>query len=258
MPLNSASIRAPQGGSTSALTGKSSFLDLPPELRNRIYDYVLENACTKVVISLLGGTNARWHNQRRKAKWRQIGMDTLPSPLALLVTCKQVYSEAKLMVYHKLPFFVGKIPFIPRDLETQDNKIAATMIYRQALFKQLTDGKIAIGLQNLQTIQRIEFSEAREFLHFLKHKRDTDEYFRATGPANRDIIPKLFKGVKTVVVHTDAFNRKPGYELKFGSKKSHWDAWPPGRLRDHFHSLEEIVVLGPCWSDDFKIDAETR
>lgn len=254
-PHNSQSTTAVQLSNTKMTSGRSSFLGLPPEVRNQIYGYVLTNASEKVGLSLVAGTNARWYEQRRKNRWRKIGMDTLPTPLALIVTCKQVYNEARLMIYAKLPFFIGEIPMIPREPGVDDSKIAANMRYRQALFKALTDSKIPIGLKNMQRIQHLEFIKAKEFMFALRFKADMDDEFGSAGPADHDLVQQLTSGVRSVTVHTTLY--RTWLPLKFGFYRRDYTSFPVGKLRDTFPKLEKILVKGPGWEEITIVTDET-
>lgn len=256
MASNSSTTKALHCSSLLTSTSSLSFLDIPPELRNRIYDYVLTDASENVTISLMAGTDARWYEQRRKYRWRRTGMETLPTPLALIVTCKQVYNEARLMLYHKLPFFIGEIPIIPREPGVEDNKVAANMKYRQAVFKELTDGKIAIGLRTMQQIQHLEFAIAKEFFSLLTFKTNMDEEFGSAGQANHNLMRELFSGVRRVTLHTRLF-RIFTDPLKFGIETRYYRSWRVGRLRDILPKLEEIVVKGPGWGETTIVTDET-
>lgn len=236
-------------------SNKPSFLILPPELRHHVYEYILDDASRKVVSNLMAGKNSKWHEQRRKAKARRQGLETLPSALFLILTCKQIRAETELMVHGKIPFIVEAIPLVRPARRHGDRKIAANMIYRQALLKTLTEGQCGIAPEKLHLVQQLEFCRAWDFLHFLNFERELDELYGCGEYREHNVVGELFRGVKTVVVWTD--RDKTVIPLKFGLQESDWEENRPWRMRCTFPLLEEVVVFGSDWVERIRIAAET-
>jgi len=85
-----------------ATANASPLLDLPPEVRNRIYELVFEDA-GDLKLRLMGGANAR---DKSTDDQRQVKP---PPRLSLFMTCKQIRSETLGLVYSKFRLSV-KLP----------------------------------------------------------------------------------------------------------------------------------------------------
>lgn len=72
--------------------GRMSFMDLSPEIRNMVYEYVLDDASENVVIKLQAGLINEWTDQLHHQGFheRLKGLKSLPLGLSLFVTNKQI------------------------------------------------------------------------------------------------------------------------------------------------------------------------
>jgi len=67
---------------------ESPFLQLPPEIRNRIYEYAL----------------SRSHVQKHRYHSLWVGLSTTQDPFALLFVCRQIYAETAVLPYRLTRF----------------------------------------------------------------------------------------------------------------------------------------------------------
>jgi len=159
------------------------------------------------------------------------------------------------MIYAKLPFLVDHIPLINKIEVADGNSSRANLEYQEGLLKRLTEGQQGLALQKLHLIHRLEFKAATDFFNFLGLEAGLDTLRGTAGQGKHNILGKIFKGVKIIIIYSP--HSRVGLPLKFGVRKSLWDANPPQRVRHTFPLLERMVITGPHWQEEHVVTAET-
>ena len=98
-------------------------LSLPSELRNSIYEYVLAEVQDNVCIDLEGGAN-KLHKVTPKRPQREI-KDENTSHLNLLLTCRQINTEASGIAYSKMSMSLDTAFAAPEDFHTRSTEAFA-------------------------------------------------------------------------------------------------------------------------------------
>lgn len=237
--------------------GRMSFMDLSPEIRNMIYDYVLDEAAKKIVIKLQAGMIHEWTDQLQYQGFqeRPKGLKSLPLGLSLFITNTQIWKEANLMIFSKLPFLVDHIPLIRKPEVADGNVLRTNLEYKEGLLKRLTEGEYGLPLTKLNLVTRLEFKAAMDFHNFLKLEADFDKLRGTAGQSKHNLLGKIFKGVETVVVQSPYNKSWP--PLKFGVIQWIWNADLPEKLRHTFPSLETLIVNEPRWQEVHVVTRET-
>lgn len=125
------------------LTGQGLFR-LSPELRNAVYEDVLADVEDNVCIRIEGGANANHKKRRLKTiKRRVLPEDDEESRLSLLLTFKQVYSEASSIAYSRMSM----------SLEDNDKLLQGDILLAGQHLANLMGGLQAVfGKEKLQLI----------------------------------------------------------------------------------------------------------
>lgn len=159
------------------------------------------------------------------------------------------------MMFSKLPFLVDHIPLIRKTQVADGNVLRANLEYKECLLKRLTEGEYGLPLKKLNLVTRLEFKAAMDFHNFLKLEADLDKLRGTAGQGKHNLLGKILKGVKTIVVRSSYNKSWP--PLKFGVIQWIWNADPPEKLRHTFPLLETLIVNGPRWQEEHTVTDET-
>lgn len=221
------------------LTGKG-FFSLPSELRNAIYEDVLEDMeDNNLCVHLGGGPNEKSAPEG-------------PSPLSMLLTCKQISNEATQMAFSKVSLSLTDLwpPIV-------GNRNDVYAEYRARLESVIWTLGNELRPTTLAQITSMEFPNSRSLLEL---PTSVTEHFSRSRPSesctpkcdqlshHRGPIHRAFHNIRRITISVDNYQE---YSYRMLREGASWVS--PLMLEpmaesvfDVFSNLEEIVVRRKC------------
>lgn len=235
---------------------KCHFLDLPPELRNPIYDYVLAAQGDSVIIRLSDGTVERLVKDLRRRRSAPFKNESTRKPsLCLFKTCKQVRREAIAMIYSEALLLVE--PF-PKMLSGRNMLSEQAEAYTKALLGLPAS---TVPTEYLHMIRALEFADLPEFEHILSLKHDDvlrDVYHR---PIWNMAVSSVFSGITHIKITSTYYTQDMYHYLNQGTSWLSWSLVLPSpvlRLLQLFPGLRTIEMVGPGGTQSCVIQGDER
>ena len=238
----------------------SRLLNLPAEIRNSIYEFVLADVQDNVCIDLEGGDNKIY---KVNGKNRSAPNGDKTSRLSLLLTCRQINTEASGIAYSKMSMSLDTVFPNPRDFPTRGTAALTVGGERMSLI-MANFVKVFIG-PNLACIPDMVFPRTEVLLHLLTFNSPTMDDQRHTDFCTakcaslsywQGLVHSIFHNVKRITV--DGEDRKLGSLYKDLTKGASWLSitMEPYEVRcvlQVFSNLEEIVVRRNCGEQVSKV-----
>ncbi|KAM0708675.1 hypothetical protein Q7P35_005327 [Cladosporium inversicolor] len=230
----------------------SRLLSLPPELRNKIYDYALAGVQDDLCIDLEGREN-KVHKEG-DTKSRSIPTDDNTSRLSLLLTCRQINAEASGIAYSKMSMSFDTA-FNTSDVTTHT---AVTMIMDN--FMQV------FPVSKLGYITTMHVANPQVLMQMATLNRSMFDAERPTCSAKCASLSQyhgtthdLFHKVKSIIIDGEEEGDGalgPLYELLPEGASWLTVTWGPefvGYVLSVFSNLDKIVVRRECGEQVSKV-----
>lgn len=230
----------------------SPLLSLPPELRNKIYDYVLADVQDNVCIDLEGKDNIV-HKVVAK-KTRSVPTEDKTSRLSLFLTCRQINTEASLIAFSKMSMSLDTVFPNPADFDEDGVEVIRESGLRL--------GMIMVGVVNsfsdakLAAISVMEFPNTRILVHLLTFDSPVLEIDPLTDSPctakcaslaqhQEGMIHHMLHNVKRIILNQE--NERFNDHYKALTKGASWlsvtmQHYQVEAVLSIFSNLEEIVV----------------
>lgn len=197
--------------------GALRFLDLPPELRDNVYDLVLESA-GDLGVRLVRDSDLEVRltrvsdGQDKKSKKKPKRAKPLPPKLSLFLTCSQIRSETLTLVYSKFRLSIALPPEMWGDSPSD-------FLDQEQLYSTVHELCSTFPLRALRSIRRITFQDSgsfRRFCNLLYY------LWLKNALTRRQEITSALSGIKSICVHgciPDDDVPLLCYELSLNTKK---------------------------------------
>lgn len=223
---------------TTNFSAPCIFFGIPPELRILIYEHVFSEIEDSVSVRVLGRANKHRNIKRN------------PSKLALLLTCRQINSEAWKIAYSKMSMLFDMIRFATRP----DDRKEAECVHHD--FDELV---AVFGYEKLHRIPYLEIEDSYVLSRLaiwdccaaMRHRRRTEEsQMEIPDPTivTRQLRPaeELFCNIARMTVR-DLDLKMEQCEVFEDGPSWFWTVVQPGRRRQErflriFQNLKEITV----------------
>ncbi|GAB7326743.1 hypothetical protein MBLNU13_g10691t1 [Cladosporium sp. NU13] len=238
----------------------SRLLTLPGEIRNSIYELVLAEVQDSICIDLEGG-----HNKIHKVsgKNRSVPSDDNTSRLSLLLTCKQVNTEATGIAFSKMSMSMDTVFPKPSDLLTRCD---ATLTEGSERLNAIMANFLKVfTCANLACIQAMHFPRTEVLLHLVsfnspfidvQHSNASCTAKCASLSYFQGLVHELFHNVKRIIINVE--DRQLDQLYRHLTKGASWLSvtMQPGEAKEVlgvFSNLEEIVVRRSCGEQVSKV-----
>lgn len=256
-----AAISGPPKGTST--TGQG-FFDLPSELRNAVYEYILADA-KDMRIRLESGANKKHRVQvtGQEAAPKNDGVLTKDkhSPLSILLTCKQINDEASVMAYSKMSLSLDTVFIRTGPPEDIDQHFADTRISKDRLKDILRTLHKSFRATNLSHVTSMEFLDHKVLRELaiitlyteISHDRGPDmncNHMCDQLGTWRGIVHKRFHKVRRITVHAKGVGAHHciAHKLKEGASwlSALMQPREANSMMAAFCNLEQIVVRRQC------------
>lgn len=235
----------------------SRLLSLPAELRNSIYEYALADVQDNVCLDLEGGVNMIHRVVDKKP--RSVPTEDRTSRLSLLLTCRQINTEASGIAFSKMRMSLDTVFPKPSDFHTRGDE--ALMEGSSRLSMIMASVTSSFQGTNLAAIPVMEFPSAQVLSHLTTFNSPGMDLQRANNfqgvctakcssrSEYQGLIHHVFHNVKRIVI--DGEDSEIGNLYSELTKGASWLSvlMQPYEARDVlgiFSNLEEIVVRRDC------------
>lgn len=233
---------------------------LPAELRNSIYEYVLADVQDNVCIDLEGGPN-KIH--KVSGKNRSVPNADNTSRLDLLLTCKQINTEATGIAFSKMSMSIDTI--FPKPSDLIDRCEATLTEGHERLNAILTNLIIVFMSANLEHVQAMQFPRTEVLHHLVSFNTPFLDVQHSTASCTakcaslsyfQGIVHELFHNIKRITI--DVEDRKLTQLYKHLNKGASWlsvtmQPCEAKEVLSVFSNLEEIVVRRSCGEQVSKV-----
>jgi len=238
----------------------SRLLTIPAELRNSIYEYVLADVQDNVFIDLEGGPN-KIH--KVSGKNRSVPNDDNTSRLDLLLTCKQINTEATGIAFSKMSMSIDTVFPEPSDLV--DRCEATVTEGHERMNAILTNLIIVFMCANLAHVQAMHFPRTEVLTHLVSFNCPFQDVQHSTATCTdkcaslsyfQGMVHELFHNVKCITIDVEDGELEQLYRSL--NKGASWLSvtMQPCEVREVlgvFSNLEEIVVRRDCGEQISKV-----
>ena len=177
--------------SSSANGPKSALLSLPPEIRNSIYSYVFDG---KHCLDLWGNYEQPKHHVFANCADKPYA----PRPdLSLLFVCRQVYSEAALLAYSKIPLVIGTGP-VRKELQKLAGLVDASFALPDYTQPRLATLATKIGLDKISAVSHLVIRDNSKLWSFVESAKDPVSVI-----CEQSSVRELLKGLTTITFSND-------------------------------------------------------
>jgi len=240
---------------------------LPPELRNYIYELVLEDA-GDIKLRLMSGANAIKGEKSGEQETKKSPKKNAKRPpkLSFFMTCRQIRSETMSMVYSRIRLSV-ELPPDPslqayRDalrkalleaggrqnrapVERHETHLESSLRLAKELDSILQKLLAAFPPKALRSILHISFKDGEAFRRFYMLDRDLCDYTRyiePRGPNYKGLIARAFPSVTMITVNGNEL-RRPDAKLQIPMLSRHLHQLRFGELCGTFPALKKIRAV---------------
>lgn len=184
--------RAQAARNSSSVNGpKSALLSLPPEIRNNIYIYVFDG---KGCLDLWGNYEQPKHHVFANCADKPYA----PRPdLSLLFVCRQVYSEAALLAYSKIPLVIGTGP-VRKELQKLAGLVDASFTLPDYTQPRLATLATKIGLDKISAVSHLVIRDNSKLWSFVESAKDPVSVI-----CEQSSVRELLKGLTTITFSND-------------------------------------------------------
>lgn len=238
----------------------SRLLTLPAELRNPIYEHVFADVQDNVCIDLEGGLN-KIH--KVSGKNRSVPIDDNTSRLSLLLTCKQINTEATGIAFSKMSMSIDTVFPKPSDLI---DRCEDTLAEGHERLNTILTNLITVFMgANLAHVQAMHFPRTEVLLHLVSFNTPFLDVQHTTASCTakcaslsyfQGLVHELFHNVKRITIDVD--DGKLTQLYRHLNKGASWLSvtMQPCEVREVlgvFSNLEEIVVRRDCGEQISKV-----
>lgn len=248
-------------GSNSTGQGSSRLLNLPSELRNSIYEYVLADVQDSVCINLERGDNSAYRSKTKRAKKpKAVPIGEKTSRLSLLLTCGQINREASSMAFSKMSMslksvFSTNTSFFSGQISAGDRRLNSMLADIARIFDPLKLSFItSMSVPSTEALQHLVFYNRPGLSDPQSSESCTakcSSLAKFTGP-----IHKMFHKVTRITITGEDRLSEPLYQQL--TKGAPWLSvtMQPSEIDNvlsAFSNLEEIIVSRKCGKQVCKV-----
>lgn len=240
---------------------QSRLLSLPAELRNSIYDYVFADVQDNVCLDLEGGYNMVHKVVDKKP--RSVHNEDNTSRLSLLLTCRQINTEASGIAYSKMSMSLDTVFPNPCDFRTRAQEALLEGGSRLSMI-MATITSTFLGT-NLAAIPVMGFPSTEVLVHLLTFNSPTMDSQTSTAFCTakclslswyHGLIHNLFHTVKRIVL--DGEDQEMDRLYLALTEGASWlsvtmEPYEASDVLKVFSNLEEIVVRRECGEQVTKV-----